>query len=63
MAYEFCEDEARNGVLYVEARFSPHLMTNPNSPEVTPEKVVEAVLEGFAEGERDFGVKVRGDRV
>lgn len=23
-AYEFCEDEAQNGVIYVEARYAPH---------------------------------------
>ena len=58
IAVEFCEDEARNGVCYVEARFSPHLKVCPNSPEVTPRHIVQAVLDGFKEGEEKFGIKV-----
>jgi adenosine deaminase len=55
MAFEFCEDEAANGVAYVEARFSPHLLAQG---EVTPKHVVEAVWKGFQRGEQQFGVKV-----
>lgn len=28
VAYELCEDEAQNGVIYFEARYSPHLLCN-----------------------------------
>ena len=28
MAYEFCEDQAQQGCLYTEARFSPHLLAS-----------------------------------
>jgi adenosine deaminase len=32
VAYEFCEDKARNGVLYVEARYSPHFLLAEGGP-------------------------------
>ncbi len=56
MAVEFCEDSAANGTAYVEARFSPHLMA---SGEVGAEDVLKAAIEGFREGEKKFGIKVR----
>lgn len=28
VAYELCEDEAQHGVVYFEARYSPHLLCN-----------------------------------
>lgn len=28
IAYEFVEDKAKEGVIYVEARYSPHLLAN-----------------------------------
>ena len=55
---EFCEDAFDNGILYVEARFCPHLMLSEKSPEVTAKDVVETVLEGFKESEEKFGLKV-----
>ena len=56
---EFCEDAFNNGILYVEARFCPHLMLSDKNPEVTAKDVVETVLVGFKEGEAKFGLKVR----
>ena len=53
---EFCEDAARNGVLYVEARFSPHLMSKD---EVKPVHVIQTVIDTFKEGEEKYGVKAR----
>ncbi len=46
---------------YVEARFSPHLMTASPSSGIgcDAEEVVRAVARGFQRGEQDFGVKVR----
>lgn len=32
VAYEFCEDKARNGVLYAEARYSPHFLLAEGGP-------------------------------
>ena len=32
VAYEFCEDKARNGVLYLEARYSPHFLLAEGGP-------------------------------
>ncbi|CAG2108779.1 unnamed protein product, partial [Medioppia subpectinata] len=69
-AYELCEDEAKEGVLYFELRTSPHLSSNTvkkrhNSPVLSvsdanacsPKQVVEAVLRGLKRGQRDFGIK------
>ena len=56
IAYEFCEDQAADGVRYAEVSFS------------LPEHSVHTgdwdgpilrVLEGFADGERDFGIVCR----
>ncbi len=55
LAHEFCEDEAKNGVAYVEARYSPHLMAGEHCG---AEEVIKAVLRGFKRGEKDFGIKV-----
>ncbi|CAG9540066.1 unnamed protein product [Cercopithifilaria johnstoni] len=71
IAYELCEDEARNGVIYFEARYSPHLLCNTvkntaaNSKygvytkkgQLEPRGVIEAVRRGLLRGEKDFGVK------
>ncbi|XP_014667619.1 PREDICTED: adenosine deaminase-like isoform X2 [Priapulus caudatus] len=66
VAYEFCEDSANQGIAYVEARYSPHLLatTVPDSPwkvmgDVTPKMVVETVSKGLSQGEKDFNIKVR----
>ena len=56
---EFCEDVAKNGTIYVEPRFCPHLMLSEKIPEVTARHVVKTVLEGLEEGEKLYGVKVR----
>lgn len=59
IAFEFCEDSARNGVAYFEARFCPHLVCNPKDvPEIKPEHMVQAVIDGFRSGEEKYGVKV-----
>ncbi|XP_036178506.1 adenosine deaminase isoform X2 [Myotis myotis] len=68
IAYEFVEMKAKEGVVYVEVRYSPHLLANYkvepmpwNQPkgDITPDEVVSLVNQGLQEGERDFGVKVR----
>ena len=58
ISLEFCEDIAANGVLYVEARFCPHLMLDDKNPDVTARHVVNAVLESFKKGEQLYGIKV-----
>ncbi|VDO28818.1 unnamed protein product, partial [Heligmosomoides polygyrus] len=58
IAYEMCEDQAANGVIYFEGRYSPHLLCLPGG-ELTPKGVVEAVKRGFDRGEAKFGVKAR----
>jgi adenosine deaminase len=57
IAYEFCEDEARNGVRYAEVVFSP----SNHAPRLGDDwfAPIEAVLDGLEAGRRDFGVTVR----
>ncbi|KAK2897177.1 adenosine deaminase isoform X1 [Channa argus] len=68
MAYEFVEDKAKEGVIYVEVRYSPHLLANTGVEEiqwnqkegdVSPDDVVRLVNEGLREGERAFKTKAR----
>jgi adenosine deaminase len=56
VAYENVEDADREGLDYVELRFSPVFMAEPHG--LDPAGVVEAVLEGIEQGRRDFSVKV-----
>lgn len=57
VAYENIEDAARNGLHYVELRFSPGYMAMTHQLQV--EGVVEAVIAGVREGCRDFNVEAR----
>nr|XP_036868633.1 adenosine deaminase isoform X2 [Manis javanica] len=68
IAYEFVEMKAKEGVVYVEVRYCPHLLANSKvepipwnqaEGDVTPDEVVDLVGQGLQEGERDFGSKVR----
>ncbi len=55
IAYENVEDAAREGLDYVELRFSPAFMAEAHH--LNLDAVVEAVVDGVRQGERDFGVK------
>ncbi|WP_312947319.1 adenosine deaminase [Superficieibacter sp.] len=57
VAYENMEDAARNGLHYVELRFSPGYMAMSHDLPVAG--VVEAVIAGVRDGSRDFGVEAR----
>jgi adenosine deaminase len=57
IAYESVEDAAREGLHYVELRFSPAFMANPHN--LHREGVVEAVIDGVEAGSRTFGVKTK----
>lgn len=57
VAWENIEDAARNGLHYVELRFSPGYMAMSHNLPVAG--VVEAVIAGVREGCRDFGVEAR----
>ncbi|XP_003253658.1 adenosine deaminase isoform X1 [Nomascus leucogenys] len=68
IAYEFVQMKAKEGVVYVEVRYSPHLLANSKvepipwnqaEGDLTPDEVVALVGQGLQEGERDFGVKAR----
>jgi adenosine deaminase len=56
VAYECVEDAGREGVVYLETRFSPVYMAQAHNLNVGG--VVEAVAEGARRGARDFGVRV-----
>jgi adenosine deaminase len=55
VAYECAEDLANDGIVYAEVRYAPeqHLTAG-----LSLEQVVEAVLDGFARGREDFGIRV-----
>lgn len=53
---ENVEDAKREGLDYLELRFSPFFMAEPHG--LDPEAVVAAVIEGAAEGSAATGVKV-----
>lgn len=55
VAYENVEDAAREGIDYIELRFSPVFMAEPFG--LDPQAVTEAVIDGVAAGSRDTGVK------
>ncbi|RMB95659.1 hypothetical protein DUI87_27771 [Hirundo rustica rustica] len=68
IAYEFVETKAKEGVSYVEVRYSPHLLANAGvapipwgqaQGDLTPEEVVQLVNQGLKDGERDFHIKAR----
>ncbi|GAA4088520.1 adenosine deaminase [Nonomuraea soli] len=53
-AYEFCQDEAAQGVRYAEVTFTAAAHGERTGQARMP---LEAVLEGLEEGERDFGLR------
>jgi adenosine deaminase len=57
VAYESVEDAGREGIDYVELRFSPWFMAEPH--ELDPAGVVEAVVDGVQAGARDSGVQAK----
>ena len=56
IAYELAEDAHRDGVFYLEVRFSPTLNTNGG---LSVHEAVEAVLRGLARAEGDLGILSR----
>uniref|UniRef100_A0A3Q2YRR1 Adenosine deaminase n=1 Tax=Hippocampus comes TaxID=109280 RepID=A0A3Q2YRR1_HIPCM len=70
IAYEFVEDKAKEGVIYVEVRYSPHFLANCDVDPIPWNQAdvhictsipyaVRLVNEGLRQGERAFHVKVR----
>lgn len=56
IAYENVEDAFREGIDYIELRFSPTFMAKPHKLHL--EGVVEAVVAGIHRGIRDFDIQV-----
>ncbi|XP_069739819.1 adenosine deaminase [Narcine bancroftii] len=68
IAYELVEMKAKEGIIYLEVRYSPHLLANSNVDpipwdqkpgDLTPDEVVDLVNKGLKEGEKDFKIKAR----
>ncbi|XP_069845922.1 adenosine deaminase isoform X2 [Dipodomys merriami] len=68
IAYEIVEMKAKERVVYMEVRYSPHLLANfkvdpipwnQAEGDLTPDEVVDLVNQGLREGEQAFNVKVR----
>jgi len=57
VAYENVEDAQKEGLDYIELRFSPWFMAEPHG--LRPEGVVEAVVEGVESAARKTGMKVK----
>jgi adenosine deaminase len=55
VAYEAAEDLAADGVVYAESRFAPSLHLGRG---LTREEAIEAVVAGFEEGRKDFGIPI-----
>lgn len=53
-AYTFVHSLVADNVIYAEVRFSPELLANPRMHQ---RQALEAVLEGLAAGQRDFGIE------
>ncbi|XP_025023620.1 adenosine deaminase, partial [Python bivittatus] len=68
IAYEFVEMKAKEGIIYVEVRYSPHLFANcgvypipwnQKKGDLTPDEVVSLVNRGLKAGEKAFNIKAR----
>lgn len=55
LAYECIDDNARENVMYTELRINPR----KNPEKVSVDQVLDAVLEGMQQAEKDLGVKAR----
>ncbi len=56
IAYENVEDAKKEGLDYIELRFSPWFMAEPH--DLDPAGIVEAVINGVNEARREIGIKV-----
>jgi adenosine deaminase len=56
VAYENVEDAYREGIDYIELRFSPSFMAEPH--QLDPAGVVESVLEGLEKGREKYPIEV-----
>ncbi|XP_077987171.1 adenosine deaminase-like [Glandiceps talaboti] len=67
IAYELCEFQAQNGIVYFEARYSPHFLANcdvalewgQEAGDVRVRDVIRCINEGLQEGCEKFGVKAK----
>ena len=55
VAFECAEDLAHDGVVYAEVRYAPELSTRDG---LSLDEAVQAILRGFARGERETGIRM-----
>eukprot|EP00049_Salpingoeca_infusionum_P018560 m.357786 g.357786 ORF g.357786 m.357786 type:complete len:345 (+) comp17939_c0_seq1:98-1132(+) len=55
VAYELCEDQSKQGVVYAEARYSPYCFAKQG---VSLDDVVHAIYSGFQRGKKAFGIHI-----
>lgn len=54
IAYEFCEDQYTNNILYTEVRYNPHILQG----KLTLPEVVDSINKGIKKGCKKFGIFV-----
>ena len=54
IAREFVEDQASEGVAYVEVRYSPHLLRGAEPYLLTAEQVTDAIISGLEDGSKSI---------
>lgn len=58
IAYEYCEDSARQNVVYAEYRVNPFPKV-PENDVVSGKDYLDGILAGLERGQKEFGVKIR----
>jgi adenosine deaminase len=57
VAFENVEDAFKEGIDYIELRFSPYFMAQPH--QLDPSGVVESILQGLQDGREAYDIKVQ----
>ena len=50
MALEFCDDAAKEGILYAEVRYCPQLFLSGKNQDISVHDVVKTICDALAEG-------------
>lgn len=55
LAYDFCQRQCQQNIVYTEVRYSPHLLSDD---QVSPTRVIEAITKGLRRGCTSTGIVV-----